>query len=228
MPTPNLLVIVAARNEADRIGASVDALRAAFPGAEVWVGDDASTDGTSEAALARGARVVRRGRIHGKGGNATAAAEAALSDHPEGPDVVLLCDGDLGASAERLGTLVEAVERGDCDLAVAAFSRRIGGGFGIALRFARWAIRSRCGYEAGAPISGQRAMRGEVLRAALPFAAGYGMEIGMTVDAVRAGYRVCEVEVDLEHRATGRTPAGFAHRGRQLRDFLRVWWARRR
>lgn len=227
MPTPNLVVIVAARNEADRIGAGVDALRAAFPGAEVWVGDDASTDGTSEAALAHGARVVRRGRTHGKGGNVTAAAEAALSDRAQGPDLVLVCDGDLGASAERLRGLVETVQRGDCDLAIAAFRQRIGGGFGIALRFARWAIRNRCGYEAGAPISGQRAMRGEVLRAALPFAAGYGMEIGMTVDAVRAGYRVCEVELDLEHRATGRTLAGFVHRGRQLRDFARVWWSRR-
>ena len=229
MPTTQpLLVIVAARNEADRIGASVDSLRAAFPGAEIWVGDDASIDGTSEAALAHGARVVRRGRCHGKGGNVTAAAEAALSDRAEPPDLVLVCDGDLGASAEHLRGLVESVQRGDCDLAIAAFRHRIGGGFGIALRFARWAIRDRCGYEAGAPISGQRAMRGEVLRAVLPFAAGYGMEIGMTVDAIRAGYRVCEVELDLEHRATGRTLGGFAHRGRQLRDFARVWWSRRR
>ena len=29
----------------------------------------------------------------------------------------------------------------------------------------------------------------------------------MTVDAVRAGYRVREYELDLEHRATGREPA---------------------
>ena len=141
---------------------------------------------------------------------------------------MLVCDGDLGASAAALRGLVEVVGRGEGDLAVAAFRRRVGGGFGVALRFARWAIRSRCGYEASAPISGQRAMRTEVLRAVLPFAAGYGMEIGMTVDAVRAGYRVAEVELDLEHRATGRTLAGFVHRGRQLRDFARAWWARRR
>lgn len=225
MPT-KLLVIVAARNEADRIGASVDGLRAVFGEAEIWVGDDASTDGTSDVALAHGARVVRRGRSHGKGGNVTAAAEAALSDGD--PQLVLVCDGDLGTSARELAALVEAVDRGECDLAIAAFRHRVGGGFGIALRYARWAIRNLCGYEAGAPISGQRAMRGEVLRAVLPFADGYGMEIGMTVDAVRAGYRVAELELDLEHRATGRTLAGFAHRGRQLRDFARAWWSRRR
>ena len=70
-------------------------------------------------------------------------------------------------------------------------------------------------------------MRTEVLSELLPFAAGYGMEIGMTVDAVRANLRVAEVELELEHRATGRTLAGFVHRGRQLRDFARVWWSRR-
>ena len=217
-------MIVAARNEADRIGETVAALRAALPGVAIWVADDASDDGTAEAALASGARVVSRGRPHGKGANVTAAAEAALSDGA--PRLVLLCDGDLGASAARLGPLLAAVEAGECDLAVAAFGRRVGGGFGLALGFARWAIRRLCGFEATAPISGQRAMRTEVLRAALPFARGYGMEMGMTVDAVRAGYRVGEYELDLSHRATGRSFAGFLHRGRQLRDFVRAYRVR--
>jgi glycosyltransferase involved in cell wall biosynthesis len=222
-----LAAIVAARNEADRVGETVRALRRAFPGARVWVADDASEDGTAEVAMAAGAEVVSRGRPHGKGANVSAAAAAALSVEPA-PRVVLLCDGDLGASAAQLVPLVGAVEADECDLAVAAFSRRLGGGFGLALGFARWAIRRLCGAEAGAPISGQRAMRAEVLRAALPFAPSYGMEIGMTVDAVRAGYRLQEYELDLEHRATGRDLAGFVHRARQLRDFARVYWSRRR
>jgi glycosyltransferase involved in cell wall biosynthesis len=222
-----LAVIVAARNEADRVGETIAALRDAFPGVAVWVADDASTDGTAEVAMAAGARVVSRGSPHGKGANVTAAAEAALSEE-DPPGLVLLCDGDLGGSAARLTPLVAAVEEGDCDLAVAAFDRRVGGGFGLALSFARWATRHLCGFEAEAPISGQRAMRTDVLRATLPFARGYGMEIGMTVDAVRAGNRVGEYELDLFHRATGRTLGGFVHRGRQLLDFGRVYLSRRR
>jgi glycosyltransferase involved in cell wall biosynthesis len=218
--------IVAARNEADRIAATVAALREALPGAAIYVADDASTDGTAEVALAAGAVVVGRRRPHGKGANVSAAAEAALSVEPP-PAAVLLCDGDLGASAARLVRLVEAVEAGECDLAVAAFSRRIGGGFGFALGFARRAIRRLCGLETAAPISGQRAMRTEVLRATLPFARGYGMEVGMTVDAVRAGYRLREYELDLEHRSTGRDLGGFLHRGHQLADFARAYLARR-
>jgi glycosyltransferase involved in cell wall biosynthesis len=220
-------VIVAAHDEADRIGATLAALRRAFPGADLWVGDDASGDGTGETALAGGARVVSRGRPHGKGANVSAAAEAMLSEAPD-LGLVLLCDGDLGESAARLGPLVDAVRSDECDLAVAAFSRRVGGGFGVAVGFARWAIRRLCGAEAIAPLSGQRAMRAELLRGALPFAAGYGMEVGMTVDAVRAGFRLREYELDLAHRATGRTPRGVAHRGRQLLDISRAYLTRRR
>ncbi len=225
-PRIALAVIVAARNEADRIGETLAALRGALPEAALWVADDASGDGTAEGAMAAGAQVVSRGQPHGKGANVSAAGEAVLSVEPV-PAVLLLCDGDLGASAAELAPLVDAVERGECDLAVAAFSRRIGGGFGVALGFARWAIRQRCGLETTAPISGQRAMRVEVLRATLPFARGYGVEVGMTIDAVRAGYRLREYELDLSHRATGRSLAGFAHRARQLADFARVYLSRR-
>lgn len=222
-----LVAIVAAHDEAERIVATVTALRETFPTAAIWVADDASGDGTAELAMTADAQVVSRGRPHGKGANVTAAAEAALSAEPA-PRLVLLCDGDLGASAARLAPLVTAVEAGECDLAVAAFSRRVGGGFGIALSFAHWAIRRLCGAETEAPISGQRALRVEALRATLPFASGFGMEIGMTVDAVRGGYRLREYELDLEHRATGRNLAGFLHRGRQLSDFARVYLSRAR
>jgi len=222
----SLAVLIAARNEADVIASTIASLRQAFPGAALWVADDASEDGTAEAAMAAGAKVVRRGRAHGKGGNMTACAEAMLSD-PALPGFVLLCDGDLAGSAGKLGPLVDAVKAGDCDLAVAMFAKRVGGGFGFALGFSAWVIRRRCGAEPQAPISGQRAMRLEVLRRVLPFAPAYGMEIGMTIDAVRAGYRLGEYEIDLAHKATGKTLKGFVHRFRQLLDFARVWWSRR-
>ena len=66
-----------------------------------------------------------------------------------------------------------------------------------------------------------------MLEDVLPFAEGFGMEVGMTIDAVRAGHRVVEVELDLAHRATRRTPAGFVHRARQLADSARAYRARR-
>jgi hypothetical protein len=247
-------VIVTAYNEAELIGATLDAVSRAFPQARVLLADDGSTDDTPTVAAARGAHVVRSERMIGKGGAATLAAREALSnagaerrgrdgearrehdgsgehaaggEHDAGGEpVFVLCDGDLGDSAARLGALADAVERGGADLAVAAFSRRVGGGFGFALGFARWAIRRRCGLSTRAPISGQRALSAATLDDVLPFAHGFGMELGMTIDAVRAGHRVVELELDLEHRSSGRTLAGFAHRGAQLLDFARAYLAR--
>jgi glycosyltransferase involved in cell wall biosynthesis len=258
-----VFVIVAARDEADRIAATLGALARTFPSAPLWVADDGSRDATAAIAEAAGARVVRGTHPIGKGGAVTLAARAALRDlagerpdrgaeaprEPAGerPDrggagtplpveadrleggepVAVLCDGDLGDSAARLGGLVEAVRQCDADLAVAVFARRVGGGVGLAVGFARWAIRRRCGLELSAPISGQRALRASLLSEVLPFAHGFGMEVGMTIDATRAGARVGEVDLDLSHRATGRTLGGFAHRGRQLVDFVRAYLARR-
>src|SRR3954452_3831157 len=120
-PEPVRVVIVAAQNEVDRIGAALDALAESFPGARLMVADDASTDGTQQEAMRHGAWLISRRRPHGKGANVTAAAEAALGEL-ESDVTVLLCDADLGPSAGELVALVEAVESGRCDMAVAKFS----------------------------------------------------------------------------------------------------------
>jgi glycosyltransferase involved in cell wall biosynthesis len=220
-----VVAVVAARDEADRIAATLAGLALALPGAHVWVADDGSRDATAEIARRCGARVLRTERARGKGGAVTAAVRAAL-EQERAASVFVLCDGDLAESARELGALAAAVADGRAELAVGAFATRVGGGVGLARGFARWAIRRRCGLRARAPISGQRALSVAALRDVLPFAPGYGMEVGMTIDAVRAGRRVLEIELELSHRASGRTPAGFAHRARQLADFARAYRAR--
>jgi glycosyltransferase involved in cell wall biosynthesis len=229
----DLAVIVTARNEAERLGATLRAL----PEAELWVADDASEDATAAVAARAGARVVTAPKRLGKGGAATLAAEALLRERDP---YVLLADADLGESARALQALVDAVsvpprpvvpamreEVAEADLAIATFATRTGGGFGIAVGTARWAIHRASGRTMTAPISGQRAMRPGVLPQLLPFATGFGMETGMTIDALRKGLTVVEVELDLEHRSTGKTLGGFVHRGRQARDILRAYASRR-
>ncbi len=220
-PEPARVVIVAAQNEAERIGAALDALADALPGARLMVADDASTDGTQAEAMRHGAWLVSRRRPHGKGGNVTATAEAAAGEFPA-EATVLLCDADLGSSARELVALVEAVESGSCDLAIARFAEPEGGGFGFTVGYARRAVNRHAGELLRAPLSGQRAMRVSTLRELIPFAQGWGLETGMTIDALRAGYRLVEVELPLTHRTTGRTPAGFLHRAAQLRDIRRA------
>jgi glycosyltransferase involved in cell wall biosynthesis len=219
---PDLAVIVTARNEADRLAATLRALRAAFPDAGIWVADDASEDATAHIALQEGARLIKAPSRLGKGGAATLAAVALLR---EGNPVVVLADADLGESANELRELVDGLD--SADLTIATFATRVGGGFGIAVGSARRAIERATGRTMQAPISGQRAMRPGVLRSLLPFATGFGMETGMTIDALRKGLRLSEIPLDLEHRATRKSLKGFIHRGRQTRDILRAYASRR-
>jgi Glycosyl transferase family 2 len=200
----DLTVLVAARNEEERIGETVAALRRDFPEAEILVVDGRSEDATAARAEEAGAVVLRLER-RGKG-EALSAGERAAAPGP-----LLLCDADLR------GTLGPLPESG-VDLAVAAFRHRVGGGFGIAKRIGRELVRLRTGTAPREPLSGQRYLSERARAACFPLAPGFGCEVRMTIDALRAGLSFEEIELDLEHRATGRHAVGFAHRARQLVD----------
>jgi hypothetical protein len=204
-----LTILVAARDEEDAIAATVAALREQFPAVEVIVADDGSRDATAARAEDAGAIVLRLPR-RGKG-QALSAAERAAP-----PGALLLVDADLR------GDLRPLVASDDLPpgITVARFATRAGGGFGVARRAARALIRLCSGYDAQEPLSGQRALSPRARAAVFPLAPGFGAETRMTIDAVRAGVAVREVELELEHRATGRDLRGFAHRGRQLADLL--------
>jgi hypothetical protein len=215
-----VVALVAAHEESARIGATISALRGLVD--EVVVVDDGSEDGTASTALVAGATVLRASRRSGKG----RAIEGALERLPPS-DVWLLVDADLEGTASRLGALVDAVREGEADIAIAVFPALTGGGFGIVKRTAARLIRAACGFEAEEPLSGQRALTAAALAAVRPLAPGFGLEVGMTIDAVRAGLRVVEIPIEgLSHRPTGRGTRGFAHRARQGVDILAAVAAR--
>lgn len=140
MPT----VLIAARDEADRIAETVRMLRMALPSAEIVVADDGSRDETAAFAERAGARVVRLPR-RGKG----QALSAAEREAPDGP--LLLCDADLRGNPTPLLSV-------RADLAVGAFVTRQGGGFGLVKGASRALIRALSGFSAREPLSGQRAL----------------------------------------------------------------------
>jgi hypothetical protein len=214
------VALVAAHDEVDRVAATVGALTGLVD--EVIVVDDGSTDGTGSAALVAGATVLRASRRLGKG----RALQEALERLPPA-DLYLFADADLGATAMLLAPLLDTVRAGQADVAIADFPRLDGGGFGIVKRAAARSIRSLTGFQVRQPLSGQRALTAAALTAVRPLAPGFGLETGMTIDAVRAGLRVTEIPIDgLSHRATGRGARGFAHRARQGADIVAAVLAR--
>lgn len=216
--TPPAVAIVPAKDAAGSIGAVIDALR---PGVdEVIVVDDASRDGTGATALAHGATVLALPTRTGKGGAVAAAVDAS-------PDagVYLLVDADTGASAAGALALLAPVLEGQADLAIGVLPTGAKRGLGIVRRLSAAGIERACDLRLRAPLSGQRAVRADLLRR-LALAPRFGLETAMTIDARRAGARIVELDVAMTHRATGRSPRGFAHRAAQGVDLLVVLWRR--
>jgi hypothetical protein len=201
-----LTILVAARDEEERIAHTIGRLREQFPGSPVVVADDGSRDRTVAFAHRAGARVVALPR-RGKGQALTLAEQRC----PAG--ALLLCDADVTGDLRPL-------VGGNGDVAVALFAQRTGGGFGLAKAVARALVAGLARLQLHEPLSGQRFLTAEARRAVFPCAPGFGVETRMAVDCSRAGLRIAEVELDLAHRATGRDAAGFAHRGRQLVDLV--------
>jgi glycosyltransferase involved in cell wall biosynthesis len=212
----DVVAVVPSYREQTIIGDTVTSLRSL--GIErVVVVDDASDDLTARNASEAGAVLVVHGRNLGKGSSLNMVLPHLAFD------ALLLIDGDLGIHASQARLLLEPILSGEADLAIASFgARRRKGGFGLARGLGRRGIEWLVGRTTESPLSGQRAMTGEVYRAVAPFAPGFGMEVAMTVDALRAGFRVIEVATEMSHRETGRDMSGFMHRGRQFADIARA------
>jgi glycosyltransferase involved in cell wall biosynthesis len=224
-------VVIPAWNEADLIQATVGAA-SAIPGVGlVVVVDDGSRDATAGRAKEAGAAVVRHARNRGKGAAMETGAEAVrLLDEENGNPYrhLLFLDADLGETAERAGPLTEPVLAGSADMTIAVFTATVKlGGHGMVVGLAGAGIRRATGWQPRQPLNGQRCLTRAAFEAARPLAHGFGIETALTIDLMRKGMRVTEVEVDLAHRATGTDLHAQLHRARQLVDVARALVTRR-
>jgi glycosyltransferase involved in cell wall biosynthesis len=231
METSDLAAVIPAFDEEARIAATVEAA-GKVPGVDlVLVVDDGSRDATAQVARAAGAVVVRHSRNRGKGaamesGAAAVAAIEAREGRAE-PRMLLFLDGDLEGTAAEAAPLAEPVRSGAVGMSIATLPPQPGGGHGFVVRLARDGIRSAVGFEARQPLSGQRCLTRAAFEAALPLAFGFGVETGLTIDVLRAGFRVGEVEIPFRHRVTGTDLAAQLHRAKQYRDVALALAARR-
>ncbi|RKT79918.1 glycosyl transferase family 2 [Terracoccus luteus] len=226
-------VVVPAKDEAARIGVTVRALRGLQGVAAVVVVDDGSSDRTASLASSAGAEVVRLERSYGKADSLMSGLGRVAGLQRVGrlsPDaVVLLADADLETSAGDLGVLVDPVARGEADLTIAAPPSREteGGGLGLVIGLARRGVEELTGVVVAHPLSGLRCLSPAAVTAATPFARGWGVEVGMTVDVLDAGLVVREVPCDLRRRVTGGDWRAQVHRAAQYRDIALALGVRR-
>src|SRR5258708_21590360 len=128
-PSGDLAVIIAARNESERIGATVKAA-AGLPGVDiVVVVDDGSADGTATKAQNAGASVMRHTRNRGRAAAMETGAEVVrlLEAGQDRASLhhLLFLDGDLAETAGEAGPLAAPVRAGQADMTIAVFSNPV-------------------------------------------------------------------------------------------------------
>lgn len=211
--------IIPAFNEEKTIGQTVRALSEIEGISEIIVVDDGSKDGTSEAARLAGASVLTLAANAGKGGALAKGVGAASGD------VLCFVDADLGETASEFRRLIQPVVHDEVDMVVAAWGRPgRRAGFGLVKGLASWGIYLLTGYRPDSPLSGQRVLRRKVWDHANYACSGFGVEVGLTVECLRAGFRIREVPVSMRHRETGRNLSGFMHRGKQFVQVTSTLW----
>jgi glycosyltransferase involved in cell wall biosynthesis len=224
--------VIPCKDEADRIAATVAAVRSLPQVGRVVVVDDGSTDDTSRVAEAAGAVVVRHARNRGK----AAALESGVRRVRElesgmpatretpWPAALLFVDGDLAETAVNLGVLTGPVLDGAADMTIATLPAQLkaGGGRGLVVGLSRRGIEQLTGFRPVQPLSGMRCLSPAAFAAGTPLARGWGVETALTVDVLRAGLTVTEVPCELQHRVSGSDWRGQLHRAGQYRD---VWLA---
>jgi glycosyltransferase involved in cell wall biosynthesis len=192
----------------------------------VIVVDDGSTDATADIARDAGAVVTQHRRNRGKAAAMESGAEVVrVLDQRDGSvRSLLFLDADLEDTAAAAGPLVAPVVVDEIDMTIAILPRQHspGGGSGRVVRLSRDGIVRATGFTPTQPLSGQRCLTRVAFDAALPLAHGFGVETALTIDLLRAGFRVREVEVPFHHRVTGTDWRAKVHRGRQFADVARA------
>ncbi len=197
-------VVIPCQDARKYIAGTVRACRA-IPSVDlIVVVDDGSADDTSQVARSAGAVAVRHSVVRGRASALeTGVKVVAMRDREDWPSRNLLfLSPDLGDSAVEANALVEAVNDkvADCAIGISPEEAR-------AVRTSRhsvaWnAIRKSTGWDPAEPLSLHRCMTREAVTAVMPFAAGWGVDAGMTMDLLEQGFSVMEIPCNFQRLGT--------------------------
>lgn len=236
-------VVLPALNEQETVGTIVAAIRASLMERhglvdELVVMDSGSTDGTYDVAVQAGAKVVRRDEVLGEfeplpgKGEVLWRSLAATTG-----DLLVFVDSDLRDFTPNFvtGLLGPLLTDPSVQLVKATYDRALthgetvvpAGGGRVTELVARPMINLHWPELAGfvQPLSGEYAARRELLEQ-LPFPTGYGVEIGILVDALRLVGLPALAQVDLSRRKHRNQDIGKL--GRMSSEILQVAYERLR
>jgi glycosyltransferase involved in cell wall biosynthesis len=204
---PRRCAVVPAYNEERNIGRVVEELHAFDPGLTVVVVSDGSLDGTADAALAAGARVLRLPFNLGIGGAVQTGFRYAWEN---GYELAVRCDGDGQHIPAELPKVIGPVVSGEADIAVGS---RFAGGEGyrssasrrIGIRLLALVVSAIARQRVTDTTSGFQALNRRALEL---FASDYPHdypEVEGMVMTIKHRLRLVEVPVQMREREHGRS-----------------------
>lgn len=197
----SIAVILPCYNEEAAIGPVVAAFRAALPEASIHVFDNASTDGTAEAARAAGAEVLNV-TIRGKG-NVVRRMFADVD-----ADLYLMADGDGTYDAGAARAMIDLMLDNGLDMVV---GRRIATDKGAEYRFGHragnrvltGAVARIFGEGFTDMLSGYRAFSRRYVKSFPALSKGFEIETELTVHALTLRAPYGEIDTAYGERAMG-------------------------
>ncbi len=210
-----IAVLIPCYNEATTIGAVIAGFRAALPGADIFVYDNNSRDGTAAAARAAGVE-PRLEPLQGKG-NVVRRMFADIE-----ADVYVLVDGDATYHAPSAPEMARRLVDERLDMVVgrrrhdgAAGAYRVGHEFGN--RLLTWVVTSTFGGAFEDMLSGYRVLSRRFVKSFPALSEGFETETELTVHALSLSLPAAEFDTPYYAR-----PEGSLSKLNTYRDGLRI------
>jgi hypothetical protein len=197
---PLVAVLIPCLNEESTVGRVVTGFADALPGAQIYVYDNGSSDGTAQQARAAGA-VVRQEPRRGKGN----VVRRMLSDIDA--EVYVLVDGDDTYDAASAAKMVESLLTDHLDLVNGARVETGGDPFRPGHRLGNRILTGLVHYvfrsEFRDMLSGLKVCSRRFAKSFPALSVGFEIETEMTIHALELGMPVAEVDVPYHERPPG-------------------------
>ena len=203
-------IILPAKNESEGLQRTLPRLRARFPGAEVIVVNDGSTDDTALVATGQGAQVLSSPYSMGNGAAIKRGARAAHGD------VLVFMDADGQHDPADIPRLLAKLDEGyDMVVGARSWGDQAGVGRGVANTFYNWLASKMTGHRVDDLTSGFRAARADKFREFIHLLPnGFSYPTTSTMAFFRSAYPLAYVPIRAAERV------GKSHI-RPLRDGVR-------
>jgi glycosyltransferase involved in cell wall biosynthesis len=198
----SILVLIAALNEEQGIGPTIDDVKRHVPDSHILVVDGFSKDKTVEVARELGAQVVYR-ESSGKGD----ALAHAIANAKGNYDYVVFIDADYTYPAEFVPQMIETIKK-NCRLGMVCGNRFnshfrqewMNNAFYVGNRILGFTHNLLNGVSMKDPLSGLRVVRWSIVKNWKPKSRGFDIEVEMNHQVERQGYIIQEIDISYRRR----------------------------